>query len=237
MGKDKLKRFEENATFEMLFQPSPGVMLNNDFEMKGKWHSDFFKNENPIVLEIGCGKGEYTTGMAEKFPDKNFIGIDFKGARLWRGCRTSIEKGLKNVAFIRNKIEFINSFFTENEVSEIWVTFPDPQRKKQKKRLTSARFLNNYTKILKENGITHLKTDSVLMHEFTKEIIKINNLETLFATNDLYNSDYESDILDIKTHYENLFLAEGKKITYIKFKLNKNTEIINPEERDFEENI
>lgn len=222
MGKDKLKRFAENKTYSNMFQPLAEEMYQNDFYLKGKWNKEFFKNNNPIILEVGCGKGEYTTGLAEKYPEKNFIGIDYKGARLWRGLKTVAEKKLSNVAFIRNKIEFVNSFFSENEISEIWITFPDPQPKKAKKRLTSPRFLKNYSKILKPKGFVNLKTDSRLMHFYTLAIIKENNLNRIFASDDIYALAEKDDILDIKTFYERKFLAEGLKITYVKFQLEKN---------------
>jgi tRNA (guanine-N7-)-methyltransferase len=222
MGKDKLRKFAENLTYSNFFQPSPEEMFQKDFFMKGKWNSDFFKNDNPIVIEVGCGKGEYTTGLAEKYPNKNFIGIDLKGARIWRGLKTSKEKSLTNVAFIRNKIEFINSFFTENEVSEIWVTFPDPQNKKARKRLTSPRFLNSYSNILKPVGTVNLKTDSKLLHFYTLAVIKENNLNKIFSSDDIYSLTERDEILDIKTFYEKKFLAQEIKITYIKFELRKN---------------
>ena len=230
MGKNKLQRFAENETFKHLFQPSPKEMLTNDFFLKGKWNSDYFKNNHPIILEVGCGKGEYTVGLARKYKNKNFIGIDIKGSRLWRGSKTVKEENMKNVAFIRNKVEFSTSFFSENEISEIWITFPDPQIKKIKKRLTSARFLKMYSEILNSKGIIHLKTDSVLMHEFTKEIIKINKLETVFETNDLYNSEISGEVKEIKTFYEQIFLEEGLKITYLQFKLNGKSNFVNSEE-------
>ncbi|MCF6185817.1 MAG: tRNA (guanosine(46)-N7)-methyltransferase TrmB [Bacteroidales bacterium] len=230
MGKNKLKRFKENETFEHLFQPSAKEMYEKDFFLKGKWGENFFKNNNPIILEVGCGKGEYTVGLAKKNPDKNFIGIDIKGPRLWRGSKTVKEENLKNVAFIRNKVEFLSSFFAENEINEIWITFPDPQPKKMKKRLTSARFLEIYSKILSPNGIIHLKTDSILMHEFTKEILKLNKLNILYSTDNLYETDIKNETTEIKTFYERKFLEDGMKITYLKFNLNEKTKFINPEE-------
>jgi len=230
MGKNKLKRFQENETFEHLFQPSAQKMYKNDFELKGKWNNDFFKNDNPITLEVGCGKGEYTVGLARKFPDRNFIGIDIKGPRLWRGSKIVKEENLKNVAFIRNKVEFLISFFAENEISEIWITFPDPQIKKMKKRLTSARFLELYLKILKPDGVIHLKTDSILMHEFTKEMIELNNLKLISRTVDLYSSDLTGEVKEIKTFYEQKFLEEGLNITYLKFDFNGIKEFVNPKE-------
>lgn len=228
MGKNKHKRFEENKTFSHLFQPSPQEMFEKDFRLKGKWNTEFFKNDKPIVLEAGCGKGEYTTGLAGRNPDKNYIGIDIKGPRLWRGSKTVQEKGMKNVAFIRNKVEFLRSFFSEEEISEIWITFPDPQKRKLKKRLTSGRFLEIYSNILKTNGIIHLKTDSVLMYEFTNEIIKLNKLNLIYSTDDLYDVGINNELTQIKTYYEQEFLKERLKITYLKFSLNKKPPYINP---------
>ncbi|MCD4791777.1 MAG: tRNA (guanosine(46)-N7)-methyltransferase TrmB [Bacteroidales bacterium] len=228
MGKNKHKRFEECQTFSHLFQPSAQEMFEKDFYLKGKWNIEFFKNDKPIVLEIGCGKGEYTTGLAEKNPEKNYIGIDIKGARLWRGSKTVQEKGMKNVAFIRNKVEFLRSFFSEEEISEIWITFPDPQKRKLKKRLTSARFLEIYSNILKPDGIIHLKTDSVLMYGFTNKIIKFNKLNLIYSTDNLYNTDQYNELTQIKTYYEQAFLKEGLNITYLKFSLNNKPFYENP---------
>ena len=230
MGKNKLKRFRENETFSHLFQPSAQEMYSNDFFLKGKWNKEYFKNENPIVLEVGCGKGEYTVGLALQNPEKNFIGIDIKGPRLWKGAKTVKEENLKNVAFIRNKVEFLTSFFAENEIAEIWITFPDPQIKKMKKRLTSARFLKIYSEILSPEGAINLKTDSVLMHEFTKKIIELNRLKTIYSTDNLYATELDNEVTRIKTFYEQKFLEEGLKITYLKFKFNEKKEFINPEE-------
>jgi len=222
MPKRKLLKFAEIKTFANVFQPEIKINLQTDFELKGKWAEKYFGNENQIVLELGCGKGEYTVGLAEKYPQKNFIGIDIKGARIWRGAKTAIEKKLNNVAFVRTKIDIINSFFSENEVDEIWITFPDPQPTKQNKRLSSAYFINYYRKILKNCGIVHLKTDSRLLHFYTLKLLENNNINPIFSTHNLYNSGYSDDILSIKTHYEQIFLNEGKNITYIKFELDKN---------------
>jgi tRNA (guanine-N7-)-methyltransferase len=230
MSKKKLQRFAENQIFPNLFQPSPQEMYEREFELKGRWNTDYFGNKNPIVVEFGCGKGEYTIGLAHRFPLKNFIGVDIKGARLWRGCKTAYEAGLKNAAFIRNKIEFVNSLFAEQEVSEIWITFPDPQPKKQKKRLTSSRFLSHYAKLLKSEGIIHLKTDNLPLHLYTLQVIEKNKLELLFASDDLYHSNAADDILSIQTFYEKQFLAKGQKITYLKFRLNDSTNFIEPQE-------
>ena len=220
MGKNKLARFAENETFANLFQLTYEQITKEGFALKGKWNEDFFKNDNPIVLELGCGKGEYTVGLAKKYPNKNFIGIDIKGARLWRGCKTSNEDKMTNVAFVRTHIQMIESYFAENEVSEIWITFPDPQLKKPNKRLTCERFLKLYKNILKQDGIVHLKTDSQELYEYTKDEVLIpSKREILYNTNDLYNSDFKEDVIEIQTFYESMYLKIGKPITYLKFRL------------------
>lgn len=220
MGKNKLARFAENETFANLFQLTYEQITKEGFALKGKWNEDFFKNDNPIVLELGCGKGEYTVGLAKKYPNKNFIGIDIKGARLWRGCKTSNEDKMTNVAFVRTHIQMIESYFAQNEVSEIWITFPDPQLKKPNKRLTCERFLKLYKNILKQDGIVHLKTDSQELYEYTKDEVLIpSKREILYNTNDLYNSDFKEDVIEIQTFYESMYLKIGKPITYLKFKL------------------
>ena len=222
MGKGKLRKFAETETFDNVIQPPFEEIFKKDYFLKKKWNSVIFKNNNPIVLELGCGKGEYTLGLARRFPEKNFIGIDIKGARIWKGAKEAILGNLNNVAFLRTRIEFISSFFGNNEISEIWITFPDPQIKKRrnKKRLTAPRFLSYYKEFLKDDGIIHLKTDSIEMHEYTLAVVDINNLEKIICTDDLYNSSINNDILNIRTFYEQIFLNEGKKITYLKFKLN-----------------
>ena len=220
MGKNKLERFEENLTFPNLFQVSYEFLQQNTFHLKGKWNSDFFKNNNPIVLELGCGKGEYTVNLAKRYPNKNFIGIDIKGARLWRGCKTSNEDKMGNVAFIRTRIQLIENFFAADEVSEIWITFPDPQLKKPNKRLTCERFLSYYKKIAKNNSIVHLKTDSYELYDYTiNEVIAEGKYPLVFHTDDLYAADFYDDVKDVRTFYEQMFLDMGKKITYIQFKL------------------
>ena len=219
MSKKKLKRFEENKTFPHLFQPTPEEMYEKDFHLKGNWNKDYFKNDNPIILEVGCGKGEYTNGLAIRNPGKNYIGIDIKGPRLWKGSKVVQEEGIKNVCFVRNKVEFLGSFFREKEISEIWITFPDPQIRKMKKRLTSARFLKIYSGLLKSDGIIHLKTDSCLMHKFTKKIIILNKLELLYSTEDVYCTDLKNEVTEIKTYYEQKFLDKSQKISYLKFKI------------------
>jgi tRNA (guanine-N7-)-methyltransferase len=220
VGKNKLARFAENETFANLFQLTYEQVTKEGFALKGKWNKEFFKNDNPIVLELGCGKGEYTVGLAKKYPNKNFIGIDIKGARLWRGCKTSNEDKMTNVAFVRTHIQMIESYFAQNEVSEIWITFPDPQLKKPNKRLTCERFLKLYKNILKQDGIVHLKTDSQELYEFTKDEVLIpTKREILYNTNDLYNSDFKEDVIEIQTFYETMYLKIGKPITYLKFRL------------------
>ena len=195
--------------------------LKKDIELKGKWNSDFFKNDYPIVLELGCGKGEYSVALAERYPKKNFIGIDIKGNRMWVGASNSHNKELKNIAFLRIRIENIIKCFAENEVSEIWITFPDPQikRRRTNKRLTHPEFLKRYTHFLKEDGIINLKTDSAFLYGFTLGIIEGEGHELLDCTNDLYGVHQLRENIDIKTHYEKLFLDKGTPITYTKFRL------------------
>lgn len=230
MGKNKLKKFAENETFDNLFQPSFDEVWRNDFHMKGSWNKLHFKNSNPIVLELGCGKGEYTINLAKSFPNLNFIGIDIKGARLWKGAKEAKDASMHNVAFIRTRIENIASFFSKEEVSEIWITFPDPQPRpsKARKRLSSSRFLSYYQNFLKGNGVVHLKTDSQELHEYTKTVVVENQLKTISCTNNLYNSDIVSPILSIRTFYESMFLEQGKPITYISFELETQKELHEP---------
>lgn len=220
MAKHKLQRFDEMAGFSHVFQPSMEICRNDSFSMKGKWASEYFKNYNPIVLELGCGKGEYTIGLAEKFTDKNFIGVDIKGARMWRGAKTAYENNMKNVAFVRCRIDNICSIFGTDEINEIWITFPDPQPGKEKKRLTSPKFLNYYTKFLQKDGYINLKTDNTMLYEFTFDIIQQNNFNLVKHSSDLYNSNIVDDILSIKTFYESGYLSKGIPINYIKFNIN-----------------
>lgn len=220
-SKNKLKRFKENETFPNVIQPTREEVLA-DFSHKGKWHS-FFKNTNPIVLELGCGKGEYTVALAKKNPDVNFIGIDIKGARFWRGAKTALEDGLQNVAFIRTQIELIEHIFSENEVDEIWITFPDPQikYKRTKHRMTNTSFLKKYHRILKEGGIVNLKTDSEFMHGYTLGLLHGEGHEVIHASHDVYKlQSSPKEVTDTQTFYEKQYLEVGKPITYIKFRLN-----------------
>jgi tRNA (guanine-N7-)-methyltransferase len=220
MGKDKLKRFKENLTFNNLIQPGNTYPLK-DHPLKGCWKKDFFKNDNPIVLELGCGRGEYTINLAEKYPQKNFLGIDFKGARLWRGAKTAIEENRTNAGFLRIQIQNICYYFAPDEVEEIWITFPDPQLTKpgERKRLTSPRFIDLYRNIMVESGIINLKTDSKTLYEYTLETIELGKLDLLVETSDLYASSMVDDVLSIKTTYEKIWLSEGVKICYIRFSL------------------
>jgi tRNA (guanine-N7-)-methyltransferase len=221
MGKDKLRKFAENLTFDNLVQPEFDDIFRRDHPLKGRWGADFFGNDHPIVLELGCGKGEYTVGLATANPDRNFIGIDIKGARMWRGAKTATQMGMHNVGFLRTRIEFINSFFAPGEVSEIWITFPDPQLKKgrEKKRLTSPVFLAYYAQFLASDGKINLKTDSRELHEYTLKVIAENALPCEAACADIYGENLSDPTLSIKTTYERRFLAEGKPITYVRFGL------------------
>jgi tRNA (guanine-N7-)-methyltransferase len=219
LGKGKLQKFAEMETFSHVFQFPFGVLKEKGFGLKGKWNSLFFKNENPIVLELGCGKGEYTVGLARLFPDKNFIGIDIKGARIWTGARESFREKMQNVAFIRTSIELLDHFFAQDEVSEIWLTFPDPQMKKTRKRLTATNFISLYRKVLKPNGLIHLKTDSNFQYRYTCDMVKENGFDVLDSTNDLYGKDYAGEVLSIRTHYEQQWLDRGLTIKYIRFRI------------------
>ena len=221
-SKNKLKRFKENETFVNVFQPTREEVVSDSFTLKGKWNSDFFKNDNPIVLELGCGKGEYSVGLAQLNPNKNFIGIDVKGARFWRGAKTAVDTGMNNVAFIRTQIELINHIFAENEVSEIWITFPDPQikYKRTKHRMTNSEFLQNYKKVLKQDGLMHLKTDSEFMHGYTLGLLHGEGHEVIYANHNIYkNEGAPAEVTGIQTFYENQYLEVNKAITYIQFKI------------------
>lgn len=219
-SKNKLKRFKENETFSNVIQPTRQEVTDG-FVLKGNW-KEHFKNNNPIVLELGCGKGEYTVGLAKKIPNKNFIGIDIKGARFWRGAKTALEEGLQNVAFLRTQIELVDLLFGKEEVSEIWITFPDPQikYKRTKHRMTNAAFLEKYKRILAPNGLMHLKTDSEFMHGYTLGLLHGLGLEVVYANHDVYkNEGSPKDVLEIQTFYENQYLEKGKPITYIQFRI------------------
>jgi tRNA (guanine-N7-)-methyltransferase len=216
--KKKLIHFQENLTFPFLFQYRFHELAN--FPFKGEWNTKFFRNQNPIILELGCGKGEYTVGLAKAYPQKNFIGIDLKGARLWAGCRQVRDEAMTNVAFIRSLVDHLEHFFGTAEVDEIWITFPDPQPGKERKRLTSVRFITRYARIMKPGGIIHLKTDSIEFFRFTLNEIHANGHRLLYHTSDLYTSGNSDDVTLFRTHYEKIWLAMEKKICYVRFMLN-----------------
>lgn len=219
MGKGKLAKFADMASYPHVFEYPYSVVDDVPFDMKGNWNRDFFKNDNPIVLELGCGRGEYTVGLARRYADKNFIGVDIKGARMWTGATEALNEGLKNAAFLRTNIEIIDRFFAPSEVSEIWLTFSDPQMKKATKRLTSTYFMERYRRFLVPGGVIHLKTDSNFMFTYTKYMIEANRLPVEFITDDLYHSGMDDDILSIRTYYEQQWLDRGLNIKYIKFRL------------------
>jgi len=231
MSKNKLAKFAEMKTFENVFQvPAQSIRAGNPvFHLKGQWKADFFGNDNPITLELGCGRGEYTVEMAQMFPERNFIGIDIKGARMWTGARQSLKMGLKNVAFLRTDIEMLAHFFGNSEVDEIWLTFPDPQMKKHTKRLTSTNFMRLYQQFLKPDGLLHLKTDSNFMFTYTTEMIKANNYCTISYTDNLYASAIENPILKIQTYYEQQWLLRGMTIKYLCFKVEKRENFVEPD--------
>ncbi|MBR1803639.1 MAG: tRNA (guanosine(46)-N7)-methyltransferase TrmB [Muribaculaceae bacterium] len=229
MGKNKLKKFAEMETMDCVFQFPFSALKDGNCPMRRHWNELYFHNQNPIVLELGCGKGEYAVGLGKRFPEKNYIGVDIKGARMWTGAKQVVEQGLTNVAFLRTSIELIDRLFAPDEVSEIWITFPDPQMKKVNKRLTSTRFLDNYRHILKSDGIVHLKTDSPFLYTYTSELVKVNNLPTEVNTSDLYSSGMADDILEIKTYYEQQWLSRGLTIKYLKFHLPHDVQLIEPD--------
>jgi tRNA (guanine-N7-)-methyltransferase len=220
VSKGKLEKFAEVEGFSNVIQPPFNEVFQQEHSLKGRWNGDYFKNQNTVTLELGCGKGEYTVGLAKLFPERNFIGIDIKGSRIWKGAKTAIQDGLTNVAFIRTQIDFIESFFKAGEVQEIWITFPDPQLKKFRKRLTSSLFLKRYQKFLQKDGFINLKTDSAELFEYTRELALHNKMKIGFLTDDLYRSGYDDKILSIRTYYESMWLAQGKPIHFIRFQLN-----------------
>ncbi len=223
MGKGKLAKFADMASYPHVFEYPHSVAEQVPFEMRGHWHEQFFKNDNPIVLELGCGRGEYTVGLGRMYPEKNFIGVDIKGARMWTGATDSLHEGMSNVAFLRTNIEIIDRFFGPGEVDEIWITFPDPQMKKVTKRLTSTAFLQRYASFLKPDGIIHLKTDSNFLYTYTDALVKVNDLPVEVNSTDIYGSSEEFRILnselDIRTYYEQQWLDRGLTIKYLKFHL------------------
>nr|WP_315455051.1 tRNA (guanosine(46)-N7)-methyltransferase TrmB [uncultured Prevotella sp.] len=242
MSKGKLKKFAEMETFKNVFQYPYGVISEVPFEMRGHWCEQYFHNDNPIVLELGCGKGEYTVGLARVYPNINFIGVDIKGARIYTGAKQALEEGLDNVAFLRTSIEIIDRFFSEDEVQEIWLTFSDPQMKNVHKRLTSTFFMNRYRRFLIDGGIVHLKTDSNFLFTYTTYMVNVNQLPVLFRTEDLYGNELSEgrvaenqmdektrEILGIHTYYENQWIERGLNIKYMKFLLPRDGELIEPD--------
>ncbi len=221
MGKDKLRKFAENLTFSCFVQPEFEDIFQKDHPLKGHWHEEFFHNDRPIVLELGCGKGEYTVALAERDPSRNYIGVDIKGARMWRGAKSATERGMSNVGFLRTRIEFINSFFAEGEISEIWITFPDPQLKSRraKKRLTAPTFLNLYAQMLRPDGWINLKSDSKHLYRYTAAVVDHFSLSVEVSNDDIYGSGYADETLSVKTAYERMFLDCGLPITYTRFSL------------------
>jgi len=223
-SKNKLKRFIENESFDNVIQPSRDDLIKFNFVFRGKWKKKVFKNSNPIVLELGCGKGEYTINLAKLNPNKNYIGIDIKGARFWRGAKTATEEKLENVFFLRTQIELLDFIFEKNEIDEIWLTFPDPQIKfqRRKHRLTNTKFLSIYKNILNDSGIIHLKTDSEFLHGYTLGKLEEMSINPIVSNHDIYkNSNAPVEATQIQTHYEKIYLNEGKKITYLNFKFNE----------------
>ena len=229
MGKNKLQKFSEIAGFSHVFEYPYAVLQEKGCMLKGHWKREIFKNDHPIVLELGCGRGEYTVGLGRLFPSTNFIGVDIKGARIWAGAKESLEAEMANVAFLRTDIELLACFFSPGEVEEIWLTFPDPQMKKTNKRLTSTWFMKIYRKILSENGIIHLKTDSQFMYTYTCEMVKTNHFPVLIQTDNLYESEMTDEILSIRTYYEQQWLERGIPTKYLRFICEQRDKLIEPE--------
>ncbi len=245
MGKDKLRKFKENESFKCLIQPTTAEVLNTDHPLKGHWGEKVFGNDRPIVVELGCGKGEYTVDLALRNPSCNYIGVDIKGARLWKGAKYAEEHNIPNVAFLRTRIEFIESLFAGNEIAEIWITFADPQIGREKKRLTAPLFMSRYRNFLKSGGIVHLKTDSRYLHEYSRAMAEQNHLDILACATDIYGADraslYESRmnsvcgrdaidaLLEVQTFYESQYLAQGIKITYLSFLIDHEADFVSPE--------
>lgn len=228
MAKNKLQKFEEMRKFPHVIQAEFNEVFRKDYRLKGRWGELFFGNTNPLVLELGCGKGEYSVGLARLFPNKNFIGIDIKGSRMHTGARESFDEGLKNVGFIRSRIELIESFFSRDEVDEIWLTFPDPQMNSARKRLCSPRFLSIYSKFLKPGGLIHLKTDSRFLYTYSEMVVSKNHFQVIHSYDDLYNSDFSDEILKIRTYYEERFLAHQIPIKYLSFVPDFSNQLVEP---------
>ena len=219
MSKGKLQKFADMASYPHVFEYPYRATEDVPFDIRGQWCESFFKNDHPVVLELGCGRGEYTVGLGRLFPEKNFIGVDIKGARMWTGATESLREGMKNVAFLRTNIEIIDRFFAPGEVSELWLTFSDPQMKKATKRLTSTYFLERYRRFLTDGGMVHVKTDSNFLFTYTRALLEANNLPVEVMTEDLYHSGQADEILSIRTYYEQQWLDRGICIKYIRFRL------------------
>lgn len=233
MGKNKLQKFSDMETFGCVLQYPRHILIEKRFPYRGKWNSDFFSRSNPITIELGCGKGEYTVGLATSNRDRNYIGVDIKGARMWKGAKSVEEKGMDNAAFLRTEIEHISEFFAPGEVDEIWITFPDPQMQKARKRLTSSRFLTNYRNFLRPGGVVNLKTDSPFLYEYTKRLVELNGFEVLAMTDDLYGSGFADPVTSIKTFYEQQWLSRRKTIKLLSFRIGEG-EIQEPDCSDLE---
>lgn len=240
MGKNKLKKFAEMEAFRCVFQCGAREMLSDSSvpAMKGEWRNRYFHNDHPLLLELGCGHGDYTVGLAQVYPDTNYIGVDIKGARMWRGAKQATQEALTNVAFLRTNIEMLPHFFAEDEVDGLWITFPDPQMKKATKRLTSTYFMQRYRQLLRDGAIIHLKTDSPFLYTYTREMIRQNNLPLLCDTDDLYGQLSEvggeqsvlfEDARRLQTHYEHQWLDRGLTIKYLSWQLPKQGELIEPD--------
>lgn len=233
MGKNKLQKFSDMETFGCVLQYPRHILIEKGFPYRGKWNADFFNRTNPITLELGCGKGEYTVGLASANPDRNYIGVDIKGARMWKGAKEVEQKGMDNAAFLRTEIEQIQQFFAPGEVDEIWITFPDPQMQKVRKRLTSSRFLKSYREFIRPGGVVNLKTDSPFLYEYTHRLVELNGFEVLMQTDDLYGSGMADPVTSIKTFYEQQWLSRGKTIKLISFRIGEG-EILEPDCKDLE---
>ncbi|MCM1369003.1 MAG: tRNA (guanosine(46)-N7)-methyltransferase TrmB [Candidatus Amulumruptor caecigallinarius] len=234
MSKNKLKKFADMESFSCVLQYPREALLAGGFPFRGKWKSDVFHSDGPITLELGCGRGEYTVALAQSLPDRLFVGVDIKGARMWTGASAVEKNNIPNARFLRCEIENIDNFFLPGEVDELWVTFPDPQMQKTRKRLTSTRFLSLYRKILRDNGVVNLKTDSPFLYEYTRRLVRLNGFEVLAETDDLYGSGLADEVSSIKTYYEQQWLSRGKKIKLISFRLPSGGDLAEPESDDIE---